>query len=49
MPGRRRAAQDSAGGMGTASPVVDVDRLTDQVLRQLDARLQAFRERFGRI
>ncbi len=50
---RRRCAGAAASGRsasaGSPRAAVDLERLTDQVVRQIDRRIVAHRERLGRI
>jgi hypothetical protein len=44
-----RMETDSSKGTSRPKPVVDTARITDEVLKQLDRRLIAARERMGKI
>jgi len=44
----RTAQQDPAATLHAAAPAVDIEQLTDQVLRSMDQRVIAARERLGK-
>jgi len=46
---RDPASPSATRGRPAGPPPIDVDRLTDQVIRQIDSRLLAHRERLGRV
>ena len=48
MASQARMSSGSWGGREPSSPPLNVDRLADQVLQQLDRRVSAWRERMGR-
>src|SRR5262249_47402149 len=42
------SAAGTASGRRSVPPPVDIEKLTDQVVRQIDQRITAFRERLGK-
>jgi hypothetical protein len=48
-PGRREVGRAQPGSGGAPATAVDVARLTDEVVRAIDRRLVAHRERLGRL
>jgi hypothetical protein len=48
-PTAGRAPRAAAAPAPAAAPPIDVERLTDQVVRRIDERIVAFRERMGKV